>query len=324
MIRQLPPDPRRRRGKRPARRLAQASGLLLAALALAACNSRASDADKSQGGRGGDPAHPTIVSLNPCTDAILARVTGPGQLLAISGYSHDPDSSSMGVEEARRYRAVSGSVEEVTALAPDVVVASSYLPPATMNALRDLGMKVVLQPIVKDADDARRQVRELASLTGHPAMGATLVASIDAALQRDAPPPGWKPVPALVWESGGLVAGDDTLVVDLLKHTGFVNGASARGLRQADFLPLEHVLADPPRVIFAAGNSYAEEDRMLRHPALQDLPDTLRIPLGRSMLWCAGPTVPRLLDTLAAARKSYVAAHTTTKTPPDAGKEPGR
>ncbi|MEC8772849.1 MAG: iron ABC transporter substrate-binding protein, partial [Pseudomonadota bacterium] len=37
------------------------------------------------GGGAGAPAgteRPTIVSLNPCTDAILAEVAGPGQLLA--------------------------------------------------------------------------------------------------------------------------------------------------------------------------------------------------------------------------------------------------
>ena len=69
--------------------------------------------------------HPTIVSLNPCTDAILAEVTAPGQLLAVSHYSHDPRGSSMPPAEARRYRATGGTVEEVLALDPDVVVASS-------------------------------------------------------------------------------------------------------------------------------------------------------------------------------------------------------
>ena len=39
--------------------------------------------------------YPTIVSLNPCTDAILAEVADPAQLLAISHYSHDPRATSM-------------------------------------------------------------------------------------------------------------------------------------------------------------------------------------------------------------------------------------
>ena len=76
-------------------------------------------------------AHPTIVSLNPCADAILAKVAAPGQLLAISHYSHDPRGSSMPLAQARRYRTTGGTVEEIAALAPDLVVGDSFTVPAT-------------------------------------------------------------------------------------------------------------------------------------------------------------------------------------------------
>ncbi|MGC1271438.1 MAG: iron ABC transporter substrate-binding protein, partial [Croceibacterium sp.] len=71
--------------------------------------------------------HPAIVSLNPCTDAVLAQVADPGQLLALSHYSQDPRASSMPLAEARRFRVIGGTVEEVLALRPDVVVAGSFL-----------------------------------------------------------------------------------------------------------------------------------------------------------------------------------------------------
>ena len=74
---------------------------------------------------------PTIVSLNPCADAILAEVAAPGQLLAVSHFSHDPRASSMPLVEARRYRIAGGTGEEVLALQPDVGVAGTFLPPAT-------------------------------------------------------------------------------------------------------------------------------------------------------------------------------------------------
>ena len=108
---------------------------LLAAsvLLLAACAQGGADAPTAG-------ARPTIVSLNPCTDAILADVTAPGQLLAISHYSKDPRSSSMPAKRASRYRATGGTVEEVLALDPDVVVAGSFIAPATRAALEDLGM----------------------------------------------------------------------------------------------------------------------------------------------------------------------------------------
>lgn len=258
--------------------------------------------------------HPTIVSLNPCSDAILAEVTGPGQLLAISDYSLYPSSTSMDLAAARRYRAVSGSVEEVAALAPGVVVAGAFLPPATANALHDFGYRVVTLPIATDLAAARDQIRQLAGIAGHPELGRRLIGRIDDALARNAPPPGSRPASALLWESGGLVAGDETLIADMMRHTGFTNFAGARGLSQADILPLERVLADPPRVIFSVGNSLAQEDRMLHHPALASLRHTSRIPLESSMLWCGGPTIPRVLDRLAAARRG-LAPRTVVRAP---------
>ena len=80
--------------------------------------------------------HPTIVSLNPCSDAILAEVAEPAQLLAISHYSHDPRASSMPLAKARRFRVTGGTVEEVLALDPDVVVADPFIAPATRAGWR--------------------------------------------------------------------------------------------------------------------------------------------------------------------------------------------
>lgn len=42
---------------------------------------------------------------------------------------------------------------------------------------------------------------------------------------------------------------------------------------------------------------------MLHHPALSALTRTRRFLLSRSILWCGGPTIPRALDELAAARR---------------------
>lgn len=251
-------------------------------------------------------ARPTIVSLNPCTDAILAEVASPGQLLAISHYSHDPASSSMDLDAARRFPETSGTVEEVAALSPDVVVAGTYLAPATLHALRDLGIRVVAVPIPDGVADSEKQVRELAAIVGNSEAGEALVGRIEHAMAIAAPSKTAAPVSALVWESGGIVAGNNTLIADLLKHAGFANGAAARGLSQADFLPLERVLADPPRVIFAVGDARSQEDRMLRHPALSALSGTTRIPLDSSLLWCGGPTIPRALARLAEVRRGVV------------------
>lgn len=239
--------------------------------------------------------HPTIVSLNPCTDAMLAEVADPAQLLAISHYSHDPRATSMPLAEARRFRATGGTVEEVLALDPDVVVAGTFLPPATVQAFERLGIRVETFGIVPDLAENAAQVRRLAVLAGHPERGEALLARTDAAL-ASARHDGTK-ADALLWQTGGIVPGERTLIAALLAHTGFASHSAARGLGQASYVPLEQVLADPPQVIIAAGS-----ERMLTHPVLSRLADVRYERLEASLLYCGGPTVIRAVERLAEIR----------------------
>jgi iron complex transport system substrate-binding protein len=246
----------------------------------------------------GEATHPSIVSLNPCTDAILAEVADPAQLLAISHYSHDPRATSMPLAEARRFRATGGTVEEVLALDPDVVVAGAFLPPATAQAFDRLGIRVETFGIVPDFAENAAQIRRLAALAGHPERGEAMLARIDDALastRHDG-----TAVDALLWQTGGIVPGEQTLIARLLAHTGFASHSAARGLGQASYLPLEQVLADPPQVVIAAGS-----ERMLTHPALRGFEGVRYERLDPSLLYCGGPTVIRAAERLAEIRDSY-------------------
>jgi len=255
-------------------------------------------------------AKPTIVSVNPCADAILAEVADPAQILAISHYSADPRSSSMAPGEAERFRTIRGTVEEVVALHPDVVIVGSFAGGATTAAYERLGLRVETTGTVSSVGEARAQVRRLAALAGHPKRGEALVARMDAALVAAAPARGAAPIPAVMWESGGMVPGDATVIADLMRLTGFANYTAARGYAQADLLPLERLLADPPRVIFtaAAGEGQgADADRMLDHPALARLDAVARARFAPNLLYCAGPTVIRAARRLAEVRSALSA-----------------
>ena len=241
--------------------------------------------------------HPTIVSLNPCTDAVLAEVADPAQVLAVSHYSHDPRASSMPLAVARRFRATGGTVEEVLALDPDVVVAGSFLPPATAQAFDRLGIRVETFGIVPDLAENARQVRRLAALAGHPERGEALLSRIDAALAAKRHQ--GRRVRTLLWQAGGIVPGEETLIARLMAHTGLASHSAARGLGQGAYLPLEQVLADPPELVLAAGG-----ERMLTHPALRALPDVRYERLDPTLLFCGGPTVIRAAERLAEIRAS--------------------
>ena len=265
-------------------------------LALAACARAPAQPEPVEG--------PRLVSLNPCSDAVLAEVADPAQILALSHYSRDPAASSMDLALARRLPSTTGSAEELAALRPDLVIADPYLPPATAAALAGLGIPVVRLPIATSVAQSREQVRKLAGLAGQSERGEALAARIDAALERAAPPAGHAAISAVVWQAGGIVPGEGSLIADLLRRTGFRSLSAARGMRQADYLPLEVMLADPPQVILAAGNARAQEDRLLGHPALAALKDTRRVRLDPALLWCGGPTIVRAAERLREIRAS--------------------
>lgn len=240
---------------------------------------------------------PRVVSLNPCIDAALVEIAAPGQILALSHYSRDPAASSIAPEVAVRYNATGGTVEEVLALDPDLVLAGSFLAPSTRHALADLGIDVVTfnSPTTPDASYA--QLREIAALLRQDVQGEALVARIEAALDRAAAPSGFEPVSAVLWQPGQIVPGEATLVSVLMRQAGFFSLSAARGMGQADYLPLENMLADPPEVLLVAGDAPAQ-----RHPALQQLQDTRIENFDPSLLYCAGPSMIRAAERLAQIR----------------------
>lgn len=252
---------------------------LAAALAvlLAGCASGTVPAEEAGSG-------PTIVSLNPCTDAILARVAGPGRLLAISHYSKDAGSSSMSAADAARFAATGGTVEEILALKPDLVVASTFLPPATLTAMAELGLEVRTFGAAATVEESVAQVRELAALAGRVEQGEQLVAEIEQALAHAATTGGT--VEAALWQPGGIVPGEASLVSDLMRRTGFTGYGAARGMQQADYLSLEQVLADPPQVLLIVGSETGQS-----HPVLDTLPQMRRESFDTRLLYCGGPTI---------------------------------
>lgn len=246
-----------------------------------------------------DAQHPTIVSLNPCTDAILAELTGPEQVLAISHYSHDPRASSMDIAKAREFRATGGTVEEVLALHPQIAVVSTYTPAPVIAALEGAGISVVGFGIAQSVEDSTGQIRDLAVIAGRIERGDALIARIERAL-ADARPPSGRRVRALLWQPGGIVAGRQSLVAELLDRTGFANHAASEGLEQADYIALEQVLAAPPEVLLLAGSEVGQ-----RHPVLEQLSQTRRADFDPSLLYCGGPTIIRAVQRLRQIREQF-------------------
>ncbi|WP_298675493.1 ABC transporter substrate-binding protein [uncultured Sphingomonas sp.] len=247
------------------------------------------------------PRPPRIVSINPCVDAVLMQVADPAQIVAVSHYSHDPRATSIPLAQARRFKATSGTAEEVVALAPDIVISGPHVAPATIAALKRMRIALVQYPVAESVAESEAQVRDIARIAGHPARGAALAARIAAAAHPDA----LAPVPALVWQSGGLVPGAETLTDDLLRRAGFRNMSAVYGLKKWDVLPLEYLIANPPRVLLSVGATAISDDRLTSHPAVRRLARRIAVaPYETRLMNCGGPTIIAAMARLRQVRRS--------------------
>ena len=162
--------------------------------------------------------------------------------------------------------------------------------------------------------ESREQISGLANIIGQPERGVQLNKQIDAAFVR-AKPADDEMIPALIWRSGGLVPGNGTLPGELLRWTGFENVSESYGLQQWDVLPLEHLVARPPELLFVNGaedesaepeQNSSQGNRALSHPVLKKLSHRITIAhYPERLLHCAGPTLIEAVSILSAARRKW-------------------
>jgi iron complex transport system substrate-binding protein len=278
-----------------------------ASLALAACvPSAPSTASRLEPVASTPPRR--IVSINPCIDAILWQVAEPRRIAGISHYSHDSRATSVPLDWARRFRAVGESAEDVLAAEPDLVLAGPHVARQTIAALQRLRIPLLQLPVATRIAEEQAQIATVAARVGAVQRGRELNARIDSVLKISA----WRGerVLAIIWQGNGLVPGADTLADALLEHTGFRNASALMGLRQWDLLPLEDLLANPPKVLFAGAadmsSGAADSNRMLAPPALRAARAHIRVEdFPSRLLHCGGPTLIATLTRLSEARRGF-------------------
>lgn len=263
-------------------------------------------AGPSHGGRmatQGASRPPRIVSINPCIDAVLMRVADPGQIAGISHYSQDSRATSVPLAWALRFQATSGTAEEVVALRPDMVLSGPHVEPATIKALRRMKIRLLQFTVPESLAESTEQVRAIASAAGHPDRGRALAARIESAAR----PIAGIHVPALIWQGGGLVPGAGTLSDELLTRAGFRNMSAAYGLKQWDVLPMEYLIARPPRVLLSTSASASGEDKLIAHRAIRQLATRITVaPYATRLMNCGGPTIIDAMARLAQVRREVL------------------
>jgi iron complex transport system substrate-binding protein len=247
-----------------------------------------------------------VVSNNPCIDAVLAHIALPGQVSAISIYSHDADSASAPLTWARQFPAIGMSAEELLLARPKLVLTGNLASGGTNAVLARAGIKSVALGVAPTIADDMQQIRTIAAALDRTDAGEALISDILESLpstQFSGPF-----VSAIIWQNGGFVAGKGTLQDELLARHGFRNASAQYGLSSWGVLPLETLMRNPPMVIFMptnAGGADAREGRA-RQALLSHLDGRTRIvDFPDRLLFCGGPTIIKVSAILAKTRAAF-------------------
>ena len=214
-----------------------------------------------------------IVSLDYCADQFVLGLADRRDILAVS-----PDAGaafSYMRAAAAGVRAVRPRAEDVLILEPDLVVRSYGGGPNARTFFERAGVPVLQIGLVDDIDGARAVIRDAARGLGVPERGESLIAAMDARLQRArVHTPGTR---ALYVTPAGFTAGPGTLVHHLFTAAGLDNFQSLPGWRP---IPLEGLAYETPDVIaeatFGTGANHDDAWTPFRHPvarrAIRSLP----------------------------------------------------
>jgi iron complex transport system substrate-binding protein len=278
------------------------------------------------GGCSGGPAiqRGGIVSANPCVDAVLAQIAAPGQIAAVSAFSHRADSASAPLAWARARPAVGITAEEIIAAKPGLLLTGNLASTGTNAAISKARIKMISFGVPATIAQSVAQVREVATAIGREAAGEGLVRQIEKSLTKEIVTAAKaevrklpKPITmdsrprangnevtkasALIWQAGGFVAGKGTLQDELLSRAGFTNASETYGLKQWEQLPLETMIRKPPAVIFMGVSSEGDEARALamRQRMIARLGGKTRIvSFPDRLLFCGGPTIIEMMRVL--------------------------
>lgn len=220
------------------------------------------------------PRPQRVVSVNLCTDQLALMLAAPGQLVSVSKLAHDPDSSSMATA-AQAYATNNSGAEDVYLRKPDLVLAGTFTAPATVQMLRDLGIRVELFAPARSLADVPARIAQMGAALGREAEAQAMIDRFETDLARLSVAPDRRPRAALYYVNSYTV-GDRTLAGDILRAGGFANVAAEAGLSVGGTLSLEQLILLDPEVIIQ-GRDYpgqARAEEVLHHPALDALTGT--------------------------------------------------
>ena len=209
-----------------------------------------------------------IVSLDYCADQFVLALADREQIVALSRGSRRDDSYYRA--RARGIRQTRGTLEEVLALRPDLVVRNWGGPWDAQAVYARFDVPVLQVGDAADFDVARQDLLDAARVIGRAGRGEALARDLDLRLARLRATTPRTPPPVLYLSAGGAVAGAGTMMHSVIEAAG------GRNVHQGEswtVMPLERLVEMPPALIalgfFDHGRSRVNPWLPGRHPALR-------------------------------------------------------
>lgn len=214
-----------------------------------------------------------IVSVNVTSDEILLAVA-PDRLIGLSVVADDPDISNVVREAAMVSRRVSGDLEQIVMLAPDLVVIGAHNADVARQA-EDLGVRVFRIQGFESIDWIASLVRALGAAADASDRAERIVDEmvnrIEAVRARVA---GRTRPRVLVYSESGWVGGNRTTLDDVIRMAGGVNVAAELGITGwGKVSPEQIVMADPEVILLRDARRWESGFRqtLLADPAFQSV-----------------------------------------------------
>jgi len=193
-----------------------------------------------------------IVSLSPCNTEILFAVGAGDRVVAGTTYDSYPP-KAVNLSKIGGFASV--NIEAVVNMSPDLVLAEHGNSEETINALKNLDLKVVsLNP--KTMDDILENIRLVGNITGNDDTAASLTANMtqqisDITDMTEDIPNSRKPrVLYIVWHEPMYAAGAGSFPDDLVRMAGGINIIGAEGW---PIPSIEDVVDKNPQIIICSG-----------------------------------------------------------------------
>jgi iron complex transport system substrate-binding protein len=232
------------------------------------------------------PQH--VMSLSMCTDDLLLDLLPPERIASVTYYARERSVSYVW-PQAANVAINSGTVEEVLAQKPDLVLAGTYTTPAARALLKKLRMPLLEVPPAVDFDEIRAVTRDVARALERDAVGETLIARMDATLQLLAASKPARLIRVAAWGEGGSVPGKGTLFDAILRAAGGVNVASSgAGGSYVSFGMEQLILAHPDVIAYASNitDTPGLNTDLTQHPLILKLYSGRRVTYPSALYSC--------------------------------------